>query len=41
MALSSPRASWDTWLVLLLLMGVLPGVLRRSSSFMLWYTATM
>lgn len=41
MAPVSPCASWVTWLVPLLLTGVLPGALRRSSSFMLWYTATM
>lgn len=37
----SPSTSWDTWLVHLLLTGVFPGALRRSSSFMLWYTATI
>lgn len=38
---AAPRASCDGWLAARLLTGVLPGALRLSSSFMLWYTATM
>lgn len=40
----APAAAWascDGWLAARLLTGVLPGALRLSSSFMLWYTATM
>lgn len=38
---AAPQASCDGWLAARLLTGVLPGALRLSSSFMLWYTATM
>lgn len=37
---AAPWASCDCWLAARLRTGVLPGALRLSSSFMLWYTAT-